>query len=210
MLNATLLLVFILIAVLIWLGFGVARIGAVSTGPQITPGDRTALLLIDLQTVFWENGPYSAADKAAAERRILAEIEAGRSNDIPVIAVRQEWSLPVTKMLARLTMKGQAVTGTAGTELAKPFQELVDHEIVKRVQDGFETGALDTLLAQLDVGHLRVVGLDGQYCVAKTAQGALLRGYQVDLVLPGILSGVPDKAQAALNAAEAGGATLIR
>lgn len=210
MLNAILVLVFILIVVLIWLGFGVARIGAVSTGPKITPRDGTALLLIDLQTIFWENGPYSTADKAAAERVVLAEIEAARSTGIPVIAVRQEWSLPATKVLARLTMKGQAVAGTAGTELATPFQGLVDHEIVKRVQDGFETGALDTLLAQLDVGHLRVVGLDGQYCVAKTAQGAISRGYQVDLVLPGILSGVPDKAQAALNATEAGGAMLIR
>lgn len=210
MLNAILLLVFILIAVLIWLGFGVARIGAVSTGPKITPRDGAALLLVDLQTVFWENGPYSAADKAAAEQTILAEIEVARANDIPVIALRQEWSLPATKVLARLTMKGQAVAGTAGTELAALFQGLVDHEIVKRVQDGFETGALDALLAQLGVGRLRIVGLDGQYCVAKTAQGALSRGYQVDLVLSGILSGVPDRAQAALNAAEAGGATLIR
>lgn len=210
MLNAILLLVFILIAVLIWLGFGVARIGAVSTGPKITPRDGAALLLVDLQTVFWENGPYSAADKAAAEQTILAEIEVARANDIPVIALRQEWSLPATKVLARLTMKGQAVAGTAGTELAALFQGLVDHEIVKRVQDGFETGALVQLLAQLGVGHLRIVGLDGQYCVAKTTQGALSRGYQVDLVLSGILSGVPDRAQAALNAAEAGGATLIR
>lgn len=210
MLSAILLLVFILIAVLLWLGFGVARIGAVSTGPKIMPCDGAALLLVDLQTVFWENGPYSAADKAAAEQAILAEIEVARSNDIPVIALRQEWSLPATKVLARLTMKGQAVAGTAGTELSAPFQGVVDHEIVKRVQDGFETGALDQLLAQLGVGHLRIAGLDGQYCVAKTTQGALSRGYQVDLVLPGILSGVPDKAQTALKAAEARGATLIR
>lgn len=210
MLKAILLIVLILIALLIWLGFGVARIGAVSAGPKIAPRDGAALLLIDLQTVFWEHGPYSAEDKVTAQRAILAEIDIARSAGVPVIALRQEWSLPVTKVLARLTMKGQAVAGTAGTELATPFQGLVDHEIVKRVQDGFETGALDALLAQLGVGRLRIVGLDGQYCVAKTAQGALSRGYQVDLVLPGVLSSVPEKAQAALEAAEAGGAVLVR
>lgn len=123
-----------------------------------------------------------------------------------MIAVRQEWSLPVTKVLARLTMQGQAIEGTDGIELAAPFQGLVHHEIIKRVQDGFETGALDALLEQLDVGRLRIVGLDGQYCVAKTAQGALSRGYQVELVTAGILSGNPDKARAALQATQANGA----
>lgn len=210
MLNYIVPLASILIAALVWLGAGAARIGAVSTGPTIPPRNGEALLLVDLQTVFWESGTYNAVDKVAAQRAIDAEVDAARSNGSPVIAIRQEWSLPATKILARLTMKGQAIAGTEGTELAAPFRGIADHEIVKRVQDSFETGELDTLLEQLDVGQLRIVGLDGQYCVAKTAQGALARSYKVQLVMPGILAGDPANAEAALKAAETDGAILIR
>lgn len=209
MLKMLVLLALPLIAALIWLTLGIARIGAVSTGPKIKARTGTALLLVDLQTVFWKDGPYSAEEKARAERFILAEIDAARAQGMPVIALRQEWSLPATKVLARLTMKGQAIEGTKGTELAAPFRTHVDHEIVKRVQDGFETGVLDTLLDDLNIGKLRIVGLDGQYCITKTTQGALARGYTAHLLMPGILSAAPDKAKIAIKTTEANGATLI-
>ncbi|MEZ5721383.1 MAG: isochorismatase family protein [Paracoccaceae bacterium] len=85
-------------------------------------------------------------------------------------------------------MKGQAVAGTPGTQMAKPFDGLADHEVVKRVQDAFETGALDDLLATLDVGRLRLVGLDFSHCVQKTALAARNRGYEVTIVRPATLS----------------------
>ena len=107
------------------------------------------------------------------------------------MAVRQEWSIPSTKAVARLTMKGQAIEGTAGTALAKPFEELADHVLIKRVQDAFETGELDTLFAELGVGHLRIVGLDRNYCVQKTALAARGRGYGVTVIKDGTLAAAP-------------------
>ncbi|WP_412554292.1 cysteine hydrolase family protein [Shimia sp. MIT1388] len=177
-----------LVAGFLWLVAGVVRIGAVSRGARIDGRGGEALLLVDLQSVFWNEGPYSDAAKTEAAAVIRAEVAAAKANGWPVIALRQEWSLPATKVIARLTMKGQAVAGTSGTEMAAPFEGLADHEVVKRVQDGFETGALDALLAELNVGAVRIVGLDYNYCVAKTALAAAQRGYGVTVAEPGVLA----------------------
>jgi len=172
----------------VWLGFGVKRIGAISRGEVIVDQNKTALLLIDLQAVFWDTGPYSEEEKQSARAVIMREVEEAQARDIPVIAVRQEWSIPSTKAVARLTMKGQAIEGTAGTELAEVFSSVPDHVIVKRVQDAFETGELDVLLKRLGVGKLRLVGLDLNYCVQKTALAARNRGHEVVVVKQGTLS----------------------
>lgn len=177
--------------VLAYLGVGVWRIGRVSRGAPIDPRGGEALLLIDLQAVFWDGEAYSAADKARAQEAIHEAVAAARQVGHPVIALRQEWSIPSTKLVARLLMRGQALAGSPGTELAQAFAGAADHVLVKRVQDGFETGALDTLLHRLDVGALRIAGLDGNFCVAKTALAARARGYAVTLLRDGVLTAGP-------------------
>lgn len=175
----------------LWIIDGVRRIGAVSSGTPIADRTGTALVLIDLQEVFWETGPYGDTAKSEAEAVILSEIVAAGDQGHPVIAVAQEWSIPSTKVVARLTMRGQAIEGTPGTQLARPFAGKVDRVVVKRVQDAFETGELDALLADLRVGQLRLVGLDFNYCVQKTALAARNRGYDVTVVRRGTLAATP-------------------
>ncbi|MGQ3673958.1 cysteine hydrolase family protein [Xanthobacter sp. TB0139] len=192
MMSGYLVGVIALVAV-VWLAQGVWRIGAVSYGKPIGDRSGTALLLVDLQSVFWDRGPYAAASKSAAKAVILREIDAARAQGVPIVALRQEWSIPSTKAIARMTMNGQAVAGTAGTELAEPFAGLADHILVKRVQDAFETGELDVLFQELGVGSLRIVGLDLNYCVQKTALAARNRGYGVTVVREGILSAASTK-----------------
>lgn len=82
-------------------------------------------------------------------------------------------------------MKGRAL---AGTEIAPPFADLADHTLIKRVQDAFETGELNNLLRVLNVGSVQIAGLDGNYCVAKTALAAAQRGYDVTIVQDGVLT----------------------
>lgn len=176
---------------ILWLGKGVGRIGSVSVGETIPDRTGSALLLIDLQSVFWDRGPYSDAAKEVAAAIILEEVEAARAQGHPVIAVRQEWSIPSTKVLARLMMRGQAIEGSEGTELAERFSSCPEHVLVKRVQDAFETGELDALLERLNVGKLRLVGLDLNYCVKKTALAARNRGYDVTVVKDGTLAAAP-------------------
>lgn len=175
----------------VWLAVGVRKIGAVSCGTPIGQREKEALLLIDLQSTFWDHGPYSDAEKQSAKDAIIREIDAAKAQGHHVVAVRQERSIPSTKAVARLTMKGQAIEGSADTELAKPFAGLADQVLVKRVQDAFETGVLDALLGKLGVGKLRIAGLDLNYCVLKTALAARNRGYEVIVLKGGTLSAAP-------------------
>lgn len=207
--SISLFLALILGGLVLWLGLGAARIGAVSQGQPIDPRPNEALLLIDLQTVFWEEAGFSPEAKARAQSTIEAEAEAMRARGGHVIALRHIWSLPVTKVLARLTMKGQAVEGTAGTEIAAPFQGLADEVLVKRVQDGFETAELDALLQRLNVGRLRVAGLDGEYCIARTVKAALNRGFEVQVLTAGVLTANPDKETAVMAELQQAGAVLV-
>ncbi|WP_120503641.1 cysteine hydrolase family protein [Sulfitobacter mediterraneus] len=200
---------FVIGGIALWLIHGIWWIGRVSSGPRIESRPATALVLIDLQTVFWQNGPYSPDQKAGAETAILRAVERAKSDGIPVIALRQEWSIPATKVIARLAMKGAAVAGTEGTEIAPPFAGKADHTLVKRVQDGFETGALDPLLKKPGVGHLHLMGLDTAYCVAKTALAARARGYQVTIDRRTILAADQKTADKALKQLEEKGVTLI-
>ncbi|AEI93666.1 hypothetical protein RLO149_c016740 [Roseobacter litoralis Och 149] len=183
----------------LWFANGIRKIGKISSGDPIGPRPGTALLMIDLQTVFWASGIFGESVKTKAKATILSEAEAAKTNRIPIIAVRQEWSIPSTQAIARLLMKGQAVAGTPGTEIASPFSDLADHVLVKRVQDAFETGELDKLLVGLDVGKLRIVGLDTNYCVAKTALAARQRGFEVEIVTRGVLSADTTAAEKTLN-----------
>ncbi|UWR78391.1 isochorismatase family protein (plasmid) [Phaeobacter inhibens] len=47
---------------------------------------------------------------------------------------------------------------------------------------------MDALLKRYDVGRLRLVGLDMNYCVQKTALAARKRGYEVTVVKEGTLA----------------------
>lgn len=180
--------VLVLLGIMVWFIGGIRKIGAVSSGEHIGDRSGSALLLIDLQSVFWNAGIFDEAAKARAMTHVLAEVEIAKSNGIPVIAVRQEWSIPSTKAVARLLMKGWAVEGSLGTELAAPFDGLADYFVVKRVQDAFETQELDKLLGQLNVGKIGIVGLDTNFCIAKTALAARQRGYEVEIDRQGVLS----------------------
>lgn len=173
---------------LLWFFWVSYRISTPSRGLPITDRGKRALLLVDLQTVFWNEGPYSEKSKARVLNAIRSEIELAKKEERTVIAVRQEWSSPSTKVIARLFMKGQALSGSKGTELAAPFVDLADHELIKGVQDAFENGQLDRLLEELDVGDLRIMGLDFNYCVQKTALAAVNRGFKVVVVEDASLS----------------------
>ena len=193
----------------LWVAHGVRQIGKISKGEPIGKREKTAVILIDLQTVFWNDSKYDATLKAQVLETIQQEVLRAKSQGDPIIAVQQEWSQSATKMVAKLTMKGQAIAGSPGTEIAAPFVGMADHTLVKRVQDAFETGALDKLLADLDVGQLRVMGLDGLYCVARTAKAALGRGIKVTLVKKGILTSDSDKLTTVMQDLRDEGAQII-
>ncbi len=170
----------------LWLWVTARYMVRATDGPRIPPRPGTALVLIETQQAFWTDTHHDAATRARVEAAIAREVELARHKDQPVIALRQEWRGLAPRLIARKTRPGAPLRGGPDTELADPFKGMADHVIVKRVDDGFETGALDQLFEVLHVGRLKLVGRDGMEAVARTAQAGLNRGYDITLIRDGI------------------------
>ncbi|MGB3316382.1 MAG: isochorismatase family cysteine hydrolase [Albidovulum sp.] len=177
------------LAVFLWLAITLWRFVRVSRAEHI--GDRrqgTALLLIDMQKDFLDDGPYPTELRAQALDAVSRAALQARRNGCPVIAVRQAVRSPSLRLLARLALGGKGMDGTAGSELVPEVAALSDHVVSKEVKDAFASGELDRLLAQHDAAHLRIAGLDGEHCVRSTCLAALQRGYNVTLLSDAILT----------------------
>lgn len=194
---------------LAWAWIVARRMVRASQGLPVPPRAGVALVLVELQDCLWTDAQHDAATRARLEAAVAREVALARHCDQPVIALRQEWHGPMARLIARLTRPGAPMRGGAGVELAQPFRGMADHVIVKPVEDGFETGALDALLDVLRVGRLRIMGRDGCAGLARTAQGALNRGYEVELVRDGIASSDSAALDAVLEALSSQGARIV-
>lgn len=159
------------------------RVHAPTTGPTIDRRSRSgaALLLVDLQTDFVDGNGYDAATAATAIEAINARAAEARAAGIPVATLRQVYRGPVATTVIRLLGKGLGNPGSHGLGLHRLVDVQADADFVKSRSDGFSNPALDDWLAAHDIGTVEIVGLDGCYCVRKTAIGALNRGFDVSL-----------------------------
>ncbi|EDM69815.1 hypothetical protein RAZWK3B_10647 [Roseobacter sp. AzwK-3b] len=194
---------------LVWAWIVARRMVRASQGTPVPPRAGAALLLIELQDCLWSDTQHDAATRARVEAAVAREVELARQRDQPVIALRQEWHGLMARLIVRLTRPGAPTRGSADVELAPAFRGMADHVIVKPVEDGFETGALDALLDMLRVGRLRLVGREGCAGLARTAQGALNRGYEVELVRDGIAATDSAALDAVLEALTSQGARVV-
>lgn len=81
--------------------------------------------------------------------------------------------------------------------------------MTKSVQDAFQTGMLDRFLAQNKIGTVQIAGQDGIYCISTTAHAALNRGYDVQIIVPSVLSIDPDKQTRCFEQLKLRGAKIV-
>ncbi len=205
--SAAVILVF---GIAIWLWASSRYMVRASQGRRIGVRPGTALILVDLQEAVWTDSTYPATTRARVEAAIAREASLAKRDGLPVIALRHEWSGLGPRLVAHLTDQAELVPNSKGSALAAPFAELADHVVVKRVEDGFETGELDALLEVLDIGHLRIAGRDGTRAVARTVQGGLNRGYEITLVVDAIATSKTDRFGTVAEALTSQGAMLTR
>src|SRR3954452_7966420 len=126
---------------------------------------RTALVVIDVQ-----NGVVGAAhERDAVVATVGRLVEKARRERVPVVWVQHsddglargsdDW-----RIVPELTPAG-----------AEPLGE-------KHYGDSFEDTTLETVLSDLGVGRLVVVGAETDACVRSTLHGAFVRGYDTTLV----------------------------
>ena len=125
----------------------------------------TALLVIDVQTGVVGD----AYERDTVVANVGTVVEKARAAEVPVV-----WVQHSSDNLAQ------------GSEQWKIVPELSPGEgeplVQKRYPDSFEETTLESVLADLAVGRLVVVGAQTDECVRSTLHGALVRGYDTTLV----------------------------
>ena len=125
----------------------------------------TALLVIDVQ-----NGVVGGAyERDTVVANVGTVVEKARAAEVPVV-----WVQHSSDNLAQGSEQWRIVPELSPDE-SEPLVE-------KRYPDSFEETTLESVLADLAVGHLVVAGAQTDECVRSTLHGALVRGYDATLV----------------------------
>lgn len=158
---------------------------------------RRALLVVDVQEDFTggQGGKKPLfADAGPFVERINRIIAGALQQDMLIVYVGHEW--PKT-LLNRLLGRGRALAGSDGARLDARLHFISPHYFAKCRADAFSNRELEELLVAQQVDELFLVGLDAAYCVYRTAQGAVNRGYKVHVVDDAVLT-LTKKTQAEL------------
>jgi nicotinamidase-related amidase len=125
----------------------------------------TALLVVDVQKGVVE----AAHDREAIVANVGSLVEKARRERVPVI-----WVQHSDEHLVRGSDDWRSAPELTPGE-AEPLVE-------KSYGDAFEATELETVLSDLGVGRLIVVGAETDACVRSTLHGAFARGYDATLV----------------------------
>ena len=125
----------------------------------------TALLVVDVQNGVVEGTP----ERDVVVANVGSLVEKARREEVPVV-----WVQHSDEGLAKGSEEWQIVPELNPDE-AEPLVE-------KNYGDSFEDTHLETVLSDLGVGRLVVVGAQTDACIRSTLHGAFARGYDATLV----------------------------
>jgi nicotinamidase-related amidase len=125
----------------------------------------TALLVVDVQN----GNTTGAVNRDDVVSNVASLVERARKEEVPVV-----WVQHADENLPR------------GSDEWRIVSELVPDEseplVEKSYGDSFESTTLESVLRELGVGRLVVVGAQTDACIRATLHGALVRGYDATLV----------------------------
>jgi nicotinamidase-related amidase len=121
--------------------------------------------VIDMQ-----NGPVAEGfERDRVVANVAGLVDRARRDGAPVVWVQQS--------------DDHLVRGSDGWQIVEELEPGSTEPVVeKQYGDAFEETTLETVLADLGVGRLLVVGVETDECVRSTLHGALVRGYDATLV----------------------------
>ena len=125
----------------------------------------SALLVIDVQ-----NGVVAGAyERDAVVANIASLVARARQADVPVVWVQHN--------------SDEFVTGSESWQYVPELSIADDEPVVqKHYGDSFEDTTLESVLAERGIGSLIVAGAQTDACIRSTLHGALVRGYDAQLV----------------------------
>jgi nicotinamidase-related amidase len=179
-----------LLLLVIYTVWGMIRMQTPTRGRAIDAGRRPgeALVVIDVQKDFTSPATYDPVSVEQALSRINALAADARDSGIPVLNVRHVFKGPYVNLLVRLLSGGRGAAGSPGLGTDPRLQLGASAEFLKHRGDAFANPQFGEWLDRQDIGKLIIVGLDGNACVKSTADGALNRGYRVEIHDDAVLS----------------------
>jgi len=146
-----------------------------------------ALLIIDMLNDFILSGaPLEVPEARGIILNVKKEIEEARKNKEYIIYVCDSHTEDDKEF--KIWPK-HAVKGTEGAKVVKELSpQKEDFIIEKTTYDGFYQTELESLLKQLNVDELTIVGCVSNICIMYTTSSAVLRGYKVSIPLNCIAS----------------------
>ena len=131
----------------------------------LTNRPHTALLVVDVQVGVVRG----AHERDAVVNNVASLVERARSEGVPIVWVQHS---------------GEDLI--EGSETWRIVSELTPDDgeplVKKKFGDAFEDTTLESVLAELGVGRLVVVGAQTDACIRSTLHGAFTRGYDATLV----------------------------
>ena len=116
--------------------------------------------------------------------RINKLIDKASSSGMQVMYIRHLFS---NNIITR-NMIGRTIEGLPGTKLDMRIKVVSTNEFTKKISDAFSNPKLSEFLTAHHVNVLYITGLDGVYCVYKTALGGMNRDYHVTVVTDAVMS----------------------
>ncbi len=200
--NIIIGLVSLLILLIVFAAHQLSKFFSVSSGALIAgyQNPKTALLVMDMQKEF-----------AGSALKIMGEVNKAvdhfsSKNDI-VVYIKTEYS--ASDYLLNFIRKNSAVKGSDGVNFLPELKMASQNVFAKDRMDAFSNPALDDFLIKNEVGSIYIAGLDGCYCVDKTAQAALKRGYKVTLLSDATVSKKEDEFAAVKEGLKTKGASIF-
>jgi len=125
----------------------------------------TALLVVDVQN----GNTTGSVNRDAVVANVAGLVQKAREEGVPVV-----WVQHADDNLPRGSAEWRIVPELSPDD-SEPLVE-------KSYGDSFESTTLETVLSDLGVGRLVVVGAQTDACIRATLHGALVRGYDATLV----------------------------
>lgn len=192
------LLAILALCLIVYVAIAINRILTPTTGRQIDRSSRpnTALIVVDVQTDFTRRTgkhAYEPQDVEAKIQRINEEAALAELRGSLVVSIRQVLKEPVAKAAVRIIAGPAGLAGSPGLGLDDRLDISADADFEKSRGDAFSSRPFEDWLDSNRVGTLRIVGLDGCYCVQSTSRGAINRGYGVTIVDDCVLTAFPER-----------------
>ncbi len=135
--------------------------------------DKTALVIVDMQNDYFPGGAFEQAGAEQAVRNAASILEKFRQQGRPVIHIRHEALNPAA---------GFFLPGTKGAEIHSSVTPLeTEAVLLKHYPNSFRETKLESILQELDVEKLVVVGMMTLMCVDATVRAAFDLGFKVQV-----------------------------